>query len=396
MNLHQQLKALQDRGHALYESVKAAGRDFTDADLKALEQTANEVRALKAKIERAEKQAAFANDLFAMPAGHVEGVNGEPTRVKSWGAKVGENLKALAVTAPGGQKALVSGSVGVPAILSTVLTEAQPRTILDLIPVLEPTRRGTGVPSADDNLVDFVGRGGRDGNMFSYQRQIARVNNAGAVPDLAEKPTSTYAFDDVNDTFRVYANRTEYLPWRYLSDYEGLIAILQSQLMEDTLVVMERDVISGDGEGDRFRGLLNTSGIQSQAYTTDLVTTLRAAKWKLLAQSRGLTGWALNPLDLQAIEALRENGATGAFLFKGREDIEHFLGAPVVTSLGLPVGTAVAADWTQAEVAPMGDDQLVFDGHKQTENNTFRFMFEGRYGFRVKNPFDFVKVDLTA
>ena len=228
-------------------------------------------------------------------------------------------------------------------------------------------------------------------------RQALRTNNAGAVPDLGDKPTSTYTFGQIDDRFRVYANKTEPLPWRYLGDFGDLKDILATQLRDDTLAAIERDVLTGDGLADRFSGILTAlSGIQSQAFTTDLLTTLSSAKYKLLGQERAITGWALNPLDLQAIEALRENGATGAFLFKSRDEIEGFLGGPVVTSLGLPVGTAVVADWTQAELLPVGDDELVFDGTGRTKNNTFQIMFEGRYGFRVKKPFDFVKVDLTA
>jgi hypothetical protein len=103
----------------------------------------------------------------------------------------------------------------------------------------------------------------------------------------------------------------------------------------------------------------------------------------------------MNPLDLQGLEMLRENGTTGGFLFKSRADIEGFLGGPVVASRGLPTGRAMAADWTQAELLPVGDDELVFDGKNRTENNTFRLMYEGRYGFRVKKPFDFVAVELA-
>ena len=133
-----------------------------------------------------------------------------------------------------------------------------------------------------------------------------------------------------------------------------------------------------------------------QPFTTDLVSTLRAARYKLTAQNRGLTGWAMNPLDLETIEGIREHGDTGAFLFKNRQDIEAFLGALVVTNLGLPTGTAIAADWTQSDLVPVSDDELAFDSKNRAENNTFRLMFEGRYGFRIKKPFDFVNVSLAA
>lgn len=245
--------------------------------------------------------------------------------------------------------------------------------------------------------MDFVGRDtGCVGNVFSFMRQIARTSNAGAVPDGAEKPTSVYTFDQVDDRFRVYANKTEPLAWRYLDDFTDLTDVLQVQLREDALAAIEKDVLSGDGIADRFSGILETSGVQAQAFEGDLLTTLSAAKYKLLPQERNLTGWAMNRLDLQALEMLRENGATGAFLFKDRAAVEGFLDAPVVTTLGLPVGQAVAVDWTQTELHPLGDDELVFDGVNRTKNNTFLIMFEGRYGFRVKKHVDFVSVYLEA
>lgn len=315
---------------------------------------------------------------------------------KSWGQTAVDNLSSLASRARGGAKSLTSGTVAVPSIVSPVLIDSTPRTLLDLIPVID-SNRSIGVTRPSGYGVDFVGRGsGRIGNVFSYLRQTTRTSNAGAVPDGAAKPTSVYTFGQVDDTFRVYANKTEHLAWRYLEDFAELTDILNVQLRDDTLAAIERDILPGNGENDRFTGILETSGVQVQAFATDLLTTLSAAKYKLLGQERALTGWEFNPLDLQALEMLRENGAIGAFLFKSRSDIEGFLGAPIVTSGGLAAGQAIAADWTQAELLPVGDDELVFDGKNRTENNTFRLMFEGRYGFRVKKPFDFVQVELSA
>lgn len=396
MNLKEQLAALQASMRAIVDGAKASNRDLTDAEMSTLEAKANEAQGLKAKIESAAKSAALFDRIAGMKADSEPTGHGQPaaTGRDGWGKKAADALSGLANRAPGGAKSLVSGTVSVPAILSAVTIDALPRTVLDLIPVIDPSAGGLKLGDSDE--VGFVGRNTRRaGNGFSFMRQIARVNNAGAVPDLGQKPTSTYTFDQVDDTFRVYANKTESLPWRYLDDFSDLTDVLQAQLREDTLAAIEKDVLSGDGEDDRFTGILETSGIQTQAFQGDLLATLSAAKYKLLAQERNLTGWALNPLDLQALEMLRENGTTGAFLFKDRAAIEGFLGAPVVTTLGLPIGQAVAADWTQAELHPLGDDELVFDGKNRTEDNTFLIMFEGRYGFRIKKPFDFVSVDLA-
>jgi len=43
--------------------------------------------------------------------------------------------------------------------------------------------------------------------------------------------------------------------------FSDLIEILKVQLRDDTLTAIERDVLSGDGEDDRFTGILETSGL---------------------------------------------------------------------------------------------------------------------------------------
>ena len=400
MNPKEKLAALLKSMQAIVDAAKAENRDLTNHDITVLSQQNEEAVELKALIERGQKSQSLMDRIGGMknesePA--MDGPHGNAhTSSKSWGQKAVDNLAALASRSPSGAKALTSGTVAVPSILSPALIDSTPRTLLELIPVLPADQARGGIARPDDDGVGFVGRNvGRVGNVFSYLRQSTRTNNAGAVPDGAEKPTSVYTFEQLDDTFRVYANKTEDLAWRYLDDFADLTDILQVQLRDDTLAAIERDVLSGDGVNDRFTGILETSGVQVQAYTTDLLTTLSAAKYKLLGQERALTGWAFNPLDLQALEMLRENGDSGAFLFKSRADIEGFLGAPVVTSGGLPAGQAVAADWTQAELLPVGNDELVFDGKNRTVDNTFLLMFEGRYGFRIKKPFDFVRVELA-
>lgn len=397
MNPKEKLAALLKEMTAIAMGAKASNRDLTAAEITTLEAKDTEADALRETIERGAKSAALLARIGGTKHTSVDAMTGEPivSGRDAWGKKAAEALSGLAARHPGGAKSLTSGTVTVPSILSAVTIAAKPRTLLDLIPVVSPD--GAGLAAIGDDEIGFVGRNAqRVGNGFSFVRQIVRQNNAGAVPDLGAKPVSEYTFQQVDDTFRVYANKTEDLPWRYLNDFSDLVDVLQVQLREDTLAAIEADVLSGDGEADRFRGILETSGVQTQAYTGDVLDTFRAAKYKLLGQERALTGWALNPLDLMSLEALRENGSTGAFLFKDREAIEGFLGAPVVTSTGIALGRAVAADWTQAELHPLGDDELVFDGKNRTENNTFRLMFEGRYGFRLKKPFDFVSVALQA
>ena len=41
------------------------------------------------------------------------------------------------------------------------------------------------------------------------------------------------------------------------------------------LAVAENEVLNGDGTGEHFTGILNTSGILSQSFATDALTSIR-------------------------------------------------------------------------------------------------------------------------
>jgi HK97 family phage major capsid protein len=293
-----------------------------------------------------------------------------------WAADVAERL-VKSMPGPGGSKALVSGTIDVPSVIGQpVEVVTRPRTILDLIQ--------TPSSPSDGN-----------GNTFQYLRQTARTVNAAAVPDNATKPTSTFTFGDVESKFSVYAHMSEALPLRYLTDFRGLTDILQDQLAAGLLEAIENDIIDGDGTADAFTGILNTSGIQTQAWTTDLLTTMSAAKYKLVNSFLQPTAWVLHPNDLQRLEQLKDT--TGRFLFDGLAGIEAHLGYPVVTNNGLTAGVGVLGDFSTVELLVREDDHVDIDtGGTLFEKNQFRARVEGRYGLKVGRPLGFVSADLTA
>lgn len=394
IELKNQMREELSKARAITDPAVKESRDLTEAELAVAQKHLDAYEALKARYIKAQEGQRTRDALKAI--GGDSGDTGAGSAVRrrgggrknAWAAKAEASMRAhglIRAGAPDGAKALVSGSISVPNLLDAgdpVEIDAPRRTLLDLI--------GRGEPSGE-----------RVGNGFGYIRQTTRTNNAAAIADGQNKPTSVYTFGEVTDHYRTYVNKTEDLPYRYLADYEKLMDVVEQQLAEDMMVAIEADVLSGTGpdleEGtDGFVGLLETVGIQTQAYTTNLLQTLSNAKYKFISQELPFNGWVLNATDLQTLEMLREDGATGPFLFPSRTAIEDFLGAAVVPSAGMPVGTALVGDFQQAELIPLGDDELVVDTGKRTTNNTFLLMHEGRYGFRVKKPLVFCEVDLTA
>lgn len=395
MNLKEQLRAIQREMQTMFDSAKAAGRELTAIEVATIETKAAEAIELRAAIERQEKGAEFIASISSDSNGEetrdsvtggfhrsvvpdqVAGKSVGGVRVKSWVEAAGRELSKFRTSI--GEKAFTTATLRVPNLLDNgnpVTIDATSTTLLDLI--------GRGEPAGD-----------RVGNGFMYVRQTTRTSNAGPVADGATKPVSEYGFGEVEDHYRYFVNKTEDLPFRYLEDYPRLLDVVKVQLVEDTILAIEEDVLSGDGAAEHFAGILNTSGVQLEPWSTDRLTTLSNAKYKLITQEIPFNGWVFNPADMQALELMRENGTTGAFLFKSRAEIAEFLGAPIALTAGIPAGTAVLGDYKQAELIPLGDDELVVDTKKRTDDNTFLMMFEGRYGFRVKKPNAFVKVDLT-
>ncbi|MBD3942812.1 phage major capsid protein [Microbacterium sp. NEAU-LLC] len=297
-----------------------------------------------------------------------------------WSRKAAEIFQKV-MAGPDGSKALTSGSIDVPSVIAEpVEITGRPLSVLDLVPKRKNTDKGRG-------------------NAFSYLRQTARTNNAGAVADNATKPTSIYTFGDVEDAFRVYAHLSEVFPKRYLDDYNGLIQILQNQMGAGLMEALEEDILNGAIQPqDGFTGVLNTSGIQTQAWATDLLTTMSNAKYKLVNTHESPNAWVLNPNDVQRLELIREDGATGPFMFRnGIADVEKFVGAPIVPSTAITAGVGLLGDWEQTELIIREDDHLDIDtSGAKFEKNQVQFRLEGRYGFTIERPMAFVSVDLTA
>lgn len=375
----------------IVDTADREGRDLTAAENEKAGEALKTFKGAKRAAESEELKSAFADiglDLGLDPGRPRAAKSNHDGEAAGFRAKAGEAWSRKAadifqkvMSTPDGAKALTSGSIDVPSVIAeTVEITGRPTSILDLVPKRKNTGQGLG-------------------DAFSYLRQTARTNNAGPVADNATKPTSVYTFGDIEDRFRVYAHLSEKFPKRYLDDYNGLISILQSQMGAGLMEALEEDIIAGVVQPqDGFTGVLNTSGIQSQAWSTDLLTTMSNAKYKLITSHQNPNAWALNPTDIQRLELLREDGATGPFMFRnGIADIEKFIGAPIVPSTAMSAGVGLLGDWTQTALVIREDDHLDVDtSGDKFEKNQVQFRLEGRYGFIVERPLSFVTVDLTA
>jgi HK97 family phage major capsid protein len=162
---------------------------------------------------------------------------------------------------------------------------------------------------------------------------------------------------------------------------------------------LEDQMLTGSGSGENFTGILNTSGILTQAYTTDILTTTRKARTKVRVTGRATpTAYVMHPNDWETLDLLQDN--EGRYYYGGPSILgtPRLWGLPVVESEGMTEGTSVVADWRRAVLMDREQTQiLVSDSHGDFFiRNLVAILAELRAAFFCIRPPAFVSIDLTA
>jgi HK97 family phage major capsid protein len=111
--------------------------------------------------------------------------------------------------------------------------------------------------------------------------------------------------------------------------------MIDDELRADLAEEEEDQIINGSGSGENLTGILATSGIQNQAWTTDLLTTIRKAKTKTRTVGRvAPNGFVVNPEDAERLDLLKGTSndyfyGPGPFAAAG---IRTVWGVPIVES----------------------------------------------------------------
>jgi len=206
------------------------------------------------------------------------------------------------------------------------------------------------------------------------------------------KPTSTYSVVRVTDQLDVLAHISEALPRMWVADSPALQQFLTNELTYGLALAVEAMAISD---------IAATSGIQTQAFSTSVLQTLRKSVTKLESNGYPPATFVLHPNDWEAIELALLS--TSAVEFQGLP-----FDAQRRTLWGLAVTVTNAATAGTAHTLASGavglntDSQGVQIAWSETSNaddwskNLIRARCEGRYATSVFQPLGVVPSDLTA
>ncbi|MGY4902563.1 phage major capsid protein [Streptomyces sp. 900116325] len=223
----------------------------------------------------------------------------------------------------------------------------------------------------------------------------ALVNNAGG----GYKPESALAAAKVTTPVRTIAHWIP-ITKRALSDASQIRTLIDSFLRYGLEEELEDQMISGDNTGENFEGLSNVSGVQAQAWDTNLLTTTRKARTKVRTVGRSVANaYLFNPADLEAIDLLQDN--EGRFYFGGPQGVGSaavLWGLPVIETEAVPAGTGYVGDFRKAILWDREQASItVTDSHADFfVRNLVAILAEMRAAFGVLQPSAFVEIDLTA
>lgn len=254
-------------------------------------------------------------------------------------------------------------------------------------------------------LLDIITRGETDSDTVEYVRVTSETNAAAPTAEATaatgtsgSKPESAVAFVKVTESVKTIAH---WIPVtkRALSDARQLRTYIDNFLRFGLEEELEDQIATGDGVGENFTGIANTSNTQSQAFDTSILVTARKARTLVATVGRSTpTAYVMNPLDWEKFDLMTDN--ENRYYFGGPTTIgtPRLWGLPVVESEAIPEGTMYVGDWRMAVLWDREQMNIsVSDSHSDFFiRNLVAILAEMRAAFGVLRPAAFVEVDLTA
>lgn len=218
----------------------------------------------------------------------------------------------------------------------------------------ESTRIGATVdiPLQPIRVIDIMPRGNTSQNSVVYMQQSVRTAGAAEVAEAGLPGESTLTWTEASVAVVEIADSIPVTNIQ-LEDAPQVASIIEQQLGEQVRARLDGQVLNGNGTAPNLRGILNTTGILTQAKGVDpvfdaihkAVTNIRTGAQKALA-----THVLMHPADWQTLRLTQT--ADGAYVLGSPADTAtpRIWGLPVVQTEQLTAGTALVGEFTARSV----------------------------------------------
>lgn len=235
------------------------------------------------------------------------------------------------------------------------IPEAEFKTLITLSTINAQTERRPGIVEMaleQRTIADLMLQGTTGVNAIEYYEETTVTNNAAAVAEGGTKPESALGYTLRTDTIRKIAT---WIPAtdEVLRDVPRMQSIIEGRLIYMVKAEEEDQLLNGDGTPPNISGILDRTGLQTQAKGGDPTPdAIYKAMTKVEVNAfADPTAVVIHPNDWQEIRLLRT--ADGIYIWGSPADAgpERIWGLPIRKTTRIAEGTAlVGAFRPHAEV----------------------------------------------
>ena len=248
--------------------------------------------------------------------------------------------------------------------------------------------------------------------VIEYFRMSGFTNNASVVPErvssaFGAKPQTTMAFTGVQAPVRTIAH-WEAAHRNVLADEPQLRSIIDNELLYGLRLHEDYQILSGAGTSEDLTGILNTTGIQTYAWSAGATVPVADTKADAVRRAATLSflayyepsGIILHPNDWEDIELVKDSNGQylmAVSIVQGAE--ARMWRIPVVDTPAITEGTALIGSFGQGAQLYDREEATIRVSEQHSDffvRNAIVVLAEQRLALAVKRPESFVKVTFDA
>jgi HK97 family phage major capsid protein len=254
------------------------------------------------------------------------------------------------------------------------------------------------MPLEERTVIDLLSAGTTDRTTIDYYEETTVTNAATTVAEGAAKPESALNWTLRTETVRKIAT---WIPAtdEVLADVPWMESQIRNRLAYMVQRVEERQVLAGDGTGTNLLGLINRTGIQTQAKGADPTPD---AIYKAMQKVRGASGtgfaeptaYVTHPNDWTDVKLLRTTDGIYLWGNPSDEGPDRIWGKPVQQTTEITEGTGLVVSRPYAEVVRREGVTVTMSTEHSTffTENKVAILAESRLALAVFRPSAFATV----
>ena len=223
------------------------------------------------------------------------------------------------------------------------------------------------------------------------------TGDAAPVAEAALKPEVQLRWAPVTQPLETIAEWTA-VTIQALADFPALRQLIDTDLRNILMNKVDDQLLNGTGATPQILGIMNTPGVATQAFVTDIPTTIITAITTIITSGNGTpTAILMNAVDWQGVRT--SVNAQGVFLWGPPTDqgVMRMWGVPVYAVPRLAAGFAIVGDFRFATIfQSMGVTFIVGWKNDDIIRNLQTIVCEIRLMLALRRPAAFIKADTAA